>query len=373
MSSFQETFDRMYDFGCVSKETSKSLKFKVWIYEQGFEKMSEQFDLVKINKGNERELRRILKEHYNDIIDFFTEEPFEISFDGYSMKINGEHVNVNTLINRIFYNRNGLQTLEKFLVENLEKIDDYNRFFYALFTNGSLRFDETDRFIRILYRSSWNIKLFREKYNMSEAKYRLFAATLDEFMKVASVSNEKNVIFDELCKELKQQKPTRWEDCRYASEQFLKKYGGTISGSAALAFYTGEFIPNDVDVYFTDADQYEKAKKELSYTRQISEYKYGSTHIRDISYNMFMGVEFNLILVDKIHKFDMECCRLIWDPTLEDPFSRSNVCDLLAVEYKIITYPIQALLREKPDTVNRLRKYIDRGMRIILVDNPLMA
>lgn len=70
MSEFQERFDCLYDFGLVIKKFIP-LRFKIWVYEQGFEKFSEKFDLIKINKGNEKELRRILKSEYYGMINLF--------------------------------------------------------------------------------------------------------------------------------------------------------------------------------------------------------------------------------------------------------------------------------------------------------------
>lgn len=367
--SFQTELDNCYDFGCLF---TRGAGFLSQFYGQDFEQIAENFDIFRINKGNNKEMKRVLKNKFDELSPFFTREPFEISFNKYRLDIVGVKefsVSRAEMISRFFYNEIGLQCFKKFMRENLEKIENYESTFFNFFTDheNKARLDETDNFIQSLRWQTRNEEEFCKEYNMSGEKFKLFQEAFRKFESMKLSSDEKKQFIKNSCT----------SNMKEIAKKFLEKYGGTISGSAALAFYTGKFTPNDIDVYFTDEEQYKKAESELSCTKEVEKYNsYAGHYVKEISYNLFMGIEFNLVLVDKIeniHNFDMECCRLIWDPTLRDPFSRTRFIDLLAVDRNIITYPIQAAFKENAKITERLQKYIGRGMRIILVDNPYLA
>jgi hypothetical protein len=87
-----------------------------------------------------------------------------------------------------------------------------------------------------------------------------------------------------------------------------------------------------------------------------------------------MGIEVNLILTsdrtagEHVKKFDMECCRVIWDPNFKNPFLRTDPLTFLAIEYNRITIP-KHLYSEKIYR-DRVIKYMNRGFNIMLVDDP---
>lgn len=176
-------------------------------------------------------------------------------------------------------------------------------------------------------------------------------------------------------------------EMKTAAEKFIKKYGGVVSGSAALAFYNQEhdnaiipeFLPNDIDVIFSSSDKtkFDRARSDLAQSFiHYHDLRYDDVSVAIIEYYLFENVEFNLIYndvvkaEDHIRKFDMECRRMIWDPSLEDPFSRTDWLDRLCVEYKKITYPIQRRNADGDINFKRIRKYRERGFDVMIVDHP---
>lgn len=200
---------------------------------------------------------------------------------------------------------------------------------------------------------------FCEKFNLPENRF-------DDVKE--SIAKHRLRVFDEFG----ERKKFTITELKVVAERFLKKYGGIVSGSAALAFYNHEknfipeFIPNDIDVFFSK-EGYLRAKRDLKISKQYEDHDYGETFKIDMEvlYCFFEDVEFNLVYnyeesaSESTRKFDVECCRLIWDSSLEDPFSKS---DRLCIEYNKITYPHRFL--------SRIPKYLARGFDIMIIDDP---
>lgn len=370
MDYYKQEVERSSNFGDLFYCNNPD--FLMWIYSVDEKYFREYFDIFTINKGNMRELKRIFRESFPyDIYPLFDNTSYKISFNNHRLLDEKFHSR-DEMINRYFYNVTGNELFDQFMKDNLRNIENYETTFFDFFSEHEYlpksRLPETEHFIQILNEKSKDKETFCKNYDLTDDKYKSFREEFDKFIArplfVSPIEAAKNKI------------PMSLDQIMKVSMSFLDKFGGTITGGAALAFYTEKFIPNDVDVYFTDEEKFEKAKTTLMVkgtSRTINHYNF--TEIQDVQFCEYRGVEFNLILVkdldECIKNFDMECCRLIWDPSLRDDFfARSNPIDRFAVDKNRITFPLQMVHRSNVYFRERIKKYMLRGMNIIVVDNP---
>jgi hypothetical protein len=107
------------------------------------------------------------------------------------------------------------------------------------------------------------------------------------------------------------------------AKKFTKKYpGGIITGSAPLAFYTNKFVPGDIDVFYSD-------KKNCNFITfdecGYNDYE-GCEYIIETKKIKFEDVTFNIIYLpdkDPTETFDIDICKLYWNPELDDPYTNS--------------------------------------------------
>jgi hypothetical protein len=156
-----------------------------------------------------------------------------------------------------------------------------------------------------------------------------------------------------------------------AAQPFPSEHRCTHVGSGPPAYYTKKFLPNDFEFVFTDEDEYKRAIGSMRITKEVLDITYGGdAYIKNLSYNDYKGFEVNLIPTSKttpeehVRAFDMECCKLIWDSTLSEPYSRTDSINIMAVNHNRITIEYHLVFNSN----KRLKKYAERGFNVILVD-----
>lgn len=139
----------------------------------------------------------------------------------------------------------------------------------------------------------------------------------------------------------------------------LKKLRGTISGDFALSMYTKEFSADVIPVFYDD-DQifYEDAKPGISLNYQ-SETISNVYLLKKNIYLYLSRVPVKEMIAD-LFIFDSE--QIIWDPNLENPFSRNNPKLLDRIDRKITLCNFSGD-RDHNDCI----KFWNRGFEIIPV------
>lgn len=161
------------------------------------------------------------------------------------------------------------------------------------------------------------------------------------------------------------------------AKSFITKYGGIVTGSAALAFYnlniencTRNFMPNDVDIFLNDKKIYDKCLEIYSDTLVELEHKnYKGMYYKldKVVYITYQNVKINLILVNHsfenhVNNFDIEFCRLIWDG---NDFRKSSNIALASAEHGKSYYVLNDLMEPPYHNYERVIKYENRGYKFV--------
>lgn len=201
------------------------------------------------------------------------------------------------------------------------------------------------------------------------------------------------------------------------AKSFMSDYDCIISGSAALAFFNLElddcqrnFMPDDIDVFFTDEKEYNKCiedyKDDIFICRPNNDsFGYPSNRNGDSSdddsfgytsgqnnksyeviYLPYKGAKINILLINEYNleqlqnHFDIEFCALIWDGKSFDKSSNIAVSSAkhgVSFQFTETNYwekTFRDFLRDRYKYLrylNRIRKYEKRGYRFIYYTNDI--
>jgi len=154
--------------------------------------------------------------------------------------------------------------------------------------------------------------------------------------------------------------------------------GGIITGSFPISMLNKDFKAQDIDIFFNKKYFYEKAlPKEIEHNVEFQT-EYDNIYlIREISCFQYEGYKIQFILIDDYIEtidyinanFDFDCSKLIWDPNLEDPFSKNSKNRIQRTKDKIALYNTNMVQYVR----KRQMKYILKGFKIIPIDwiNPI--
>lgn len=181
------------------------------------------------------------------------------------------------------------------------------------------------------------------------------------------------------------------------AKSFMSGYDCIISGSAALAFFNLElddcqrnFMPDDIDVFFTDEKEYNKCiedyKDDIFICRPNDDsFGYaseGNDNRCDVIYLPYKGAKINILLIKYdlkwLHKhFDIEFCALIWDGKNFDRSSNVAVSSakhgvsFQSTDTSVGRYSYYSHYDEYSYVryFDRIRKYEKRGYRFVYYTN----
>lgn len=186
---------------------------------------------------------------------------------------------------------------------------------------------------------------------------------------------------------------------RELAKSFMSKYDCVVSGSAALAFFNLElencnrqFMPDDIDLFFTDKNEYDKCAEEHKSTAIFcmsnDSDSYCSSRGRGgeqqkIIYIPYEGAKINILYINKYEMseldryFDIEFCALKWDGNNFDKSSNRAIASAkYGISYQSIDTNTNRFSYNNHTEKNyyirkydRIRKYEKRGYKFIFYTN----
>lgn len=218
------------------------------------------------------------------------------------------------------------------------------------------------------------LNCFPEKVSDLLSRYRKFADNPDmvnylnanlrslshnNFCKFMRSIDYKGFIFPYIKKEFTEPKKKLIE--------FLKKTKGKIHGSFALSMFTKNFEPGDIDIFFDNFDVYCTEIQNLLECYSVWDYCYNKFSALYVMYTTLFGYTIKYILIGMpssrfISLFDMECCRINWNPNLENPFSENPYHLLRRIELRKTCYFSIFNIDDR-----RITKYTERGFDVVSI------
>lgn len=161
----------------------------------------------------------------------------------------------------------------------------------------------------------------------------------------------------------------RFEEPSKKLIECLKLIDGKIYGSFPLSMLTKKFKATNINIYFDDPVSHADATKILA--EHGGNYEYTSDPDLNILYGVAYSFENYIIYLiaplygtkETVSFFDFDCCKINWDPKLENPFENNSYNRLRRTQLGI-TY-LNTLSRTSKE---RYIRYHYRGMKIIEID-----
>lgn len=341
-----------------------------------------------------------LKKHFRDY-DVFIDEDSHKHISRLSMKVHHEKSDTQVTMDvreflRIFPEKT-TDVIRKYVNHSKEAKELIMEiFFYHISSCDLVERHHADQ-IRVLATDNLfgvpNNEVTPELFGLEHEDRELYDTFMEKFRKYCSIEKETGYL--ETMKLLNDQStPVNTPEIeetlsRYeaAVKQFLAEYGGVVTGGAALAFFNRNYIPDDIDVIVNDNNLFDRICVELSQYEVEFDIGYDDPDIYAVRYFKFMGVKLNLIVVTEgvtseshIASFDMDCCKLIYDPSLGDKFSRSSYFALksaierrttITIDYVDTSYPscshYNICYHSNYTKLGRMLKYKNRGIDITVV------